>query len=116
MNNYVWLARRKWIGKRPGKYVEASSWMRLEYQFMKFGFYKGELADCYKSKQDTWGFLAYTESGILTAESLEVGDKLDIKCKGKERGQGHSWALRLRCGIEVGIWKESSSLGRKHTN
>lgn len=49
------------------------------------------------------GFLAYRASGILAAELVEVGDRVDIKCEGKEGVPGHSWALRLRCGIEMGL-------------
>lgn len=46
------------------------------------------------------GFLAYRASGILAAESTEVGDRLDVKCEGKGGGPGHSWAPRLRCRID----------------
>lgn len=51
--------------------------------------YKGELADCDKSRQDTEDFPACRESGILTAKSIEVGDRLDVNWEGKERAQGH---------------------------
>lgn len=33
------------------------------------------------------GFLAYRASGILAAESTEVGDRLDVKCEVKGGGQ-----------------------------